>query len=74
MLQISNNKFYFAKSLTDEDGFIQIIIPQGSYETESLNNEIKRDNIDEEQLTEADYPFPTFQHLDPLWKYTLKDQ
>ena len=33
-----NNKFYIAKSNTDEDGFIRITIPQGAYEPESLNN------------------------------------
>ena len=38
----TNNKFYFMKSLTDEDGFIQITIPPGAYEIESLNDEIKR--------------------------------
>ena len=36
----SNNKFYFMKSITDEDGFIQITIPPGAYELENLNNEI----------------------------------
>ena len=35
-----NNKFYFAKSISDEEGFIQITIPRGAYEIESLNNEI----------------------------------
>ena len=43
----SNNNFYFMKSITDEDGFIRIIIPNGSYETELLNNEFKRIIIDE---------------------------
>ena len=38
----SKNKFYFLKSITDEDGYIQITIPPGAYEIESLNNEIKR--------------------------------
>ena len=33
------NKFYFKKALIDED-FIQIRIPEGVYEIESLNNEI----------------------------------
>ena len=37
-----NNNFYSAKSISDEDGFIQIFIPPGAYERESLNNEIKR--------------------------------
>ena len=65
----SNNKFYFLKSITDEDGFIQITLPQGAYEIESLNNWIKRTTIDEEHFTEANYPFinkPNFSTLDPL--------
>ena len=51
----SNKKFYFMKSLTDEDGFIQISVPLGAYEIEPLNNEIKRIIIDEEHYTEANY-------------------
>ena len=51
-----NNKFYFKKAIQDED-FIQIRIPPGAYEIESLNNEIKRIFIDEEHYTEANYPF-----------------
>ena len=35
-----NNKFYFKKNLIDED-FIQIRIPSGAYEIESLDGEIK---------------------------------
>ena len=46
-----NNKFYFMKSITDEDGFIQITIPPGAYELEKLNNEIKRIIIYEEHYT-----------------------
>ena len=37
----SNDEFYFAKLKTDEDGFIQIVIPQCAYEIESLNYETK---------------------------------
>ena len=33
-----NNKFYFKKTISDED-FIQIRIPEGAYEIESLNDE-----------------------------------
>ena len=44
-----NNKFYFGKSISDEEGFIQITIPQGAYEFKSLNKEIKRIIIDEGQ-------------------------
>ena len=51
-----NKKFYFIKSVTDEDGYIKITIPPGAYENENLNNEIKRAIIDE-HYTEADYPF-----------------
>ena len=61
-----NNKFYFAKSISDENGFIQILISQGAYELESLNNEIKRIIIEEEHYTEANYPFtikPSFSTL-----------
>ena len=61
-----NNKLYFIKSITDKDGYIQITIPPGAYEIESLNNEIKRILIDAEHYTEADYPFtikPNFSTL-----------
>ena len=60
-----NNKFYFKKALIDED-FIQIRIPEGAYEIESLNGEIKRIIIDKEHYTEATYPFsikPNFSTL-----------
>ena len=53
----SKNKFYFRKSITDKDGYIQIIIPPGAYEIERLNNEIERIIIDKEHHTEANYPF-----------------
>ena len=52
-----NNIFYFAKSTSDEDGFIQITIPTGAYEIERLNNENKRNIIDEGHFTEADSRF-----------------
>ena len=61
-----NNKYYFIKSITDEDGYIIITILPGAYEIESLNNEIKRIIIDEEHYTEANYPFsikPNFSTL-----------
>ena len=60
-----NNKFYFAKSITDDD-FIQMKLPKGAYEIESLNEEIKRIIIDEAHYTEANYPFtikPNFSTL-----------
>ena len=60
-----NNNFYFPKLITDDD-HIQITIPPGAYEIESLNNEIKRIIIDKEHYTEANYPFsikPNFSTL-----------
>ena len=60
-----NNKFYFKKNLIDEE-FIQIRIPEGAYEIESLDNEIKRILIDKEYYTETNYPFsikPNFSTL-----------
>ena len=53
----SNNKFYFEKTITDEDDFIYITIPPGAYEIESVNNEVKRIIIDKGHYTEVDYPF-----------------
>ena len=60
------NKFYCTKSITDEDGFIEITRPLGAYEIESMNDEIKRIIIEEGQYTEANYPFtikPSFSTL-----------
>ena len=53
----SNNKFYFTKSITDDDHYIMITIPSGAYEIESLNDEIKRIIIDDEHFTSENYPF-----------------
>ena len=61
-----HNKFYFTKSISDEDGFVQITIPSGAYEIESLNNEIKSIIIDEGYYNELTYPFkikPNFSTL-----------
>ena len=52
-----NNQFYFAKSITDEARFIQINIPQGAYEIESLGDDFKRIIKGEGHFTGADYPF-----------------
>ena len=60
------NKFHFTESVSDEDGFSQIIIPKGAIEIESLNNEIKRIFIEEGHFTEINYPFaikPNFSTL-----------
>ena len=61
-----NNKFYFTKSISDEDGYIQITIPPGAYEIGSLNKEINRIVIDESHYTAVNYPFtikPNFSTL-----------
>ena len=68
MLHIQIEKF-FAKSFTDKDGFLQITIPPGAYEVESLNFEIKRNITDEEPFTEACYPIrinPKFSTLSSM--------
>ena len=53
----SNNKFYFTKSITDDNHFMQINIPPGAYEIESLNDELKRIIIEDNHYTETNYPF-----------------
>ena len=62
-----NNKVYFLKSITDDDDdLIQIVVPQGAYEIESLDLEIKRLIIDQEYYTTVNYPFkikPNFSTL-----------
>ena len=62
----SNKNYYFIKSITDKDGYIQITKQLGAYEIERLNNEIKRIIIDEDYYTEVEYPFliePSFSTL-----------
>ena len=69
----SNNKFYFTKSITDDDHYIMIKIPPGAYEIESLNDEIKRIIIDDEHFTETNYPFkikPNFSTLGSIIEIT----
>ena len=59
-------KFYFAKSITEKDGFIQITSPEAAYQLESLNIEINRNIIEEGHFTDVDYPFsrqPNFSTL-----------
>ena len=51
-----NNKFYFTKSITDDDHYIMITIPSGAYEIESFNDEIKRIIIDNKYFTSENYP------------------
>ena len=62
----SNNKLFFMKSISDEDGFVQIIKTSGSYEIEALDKELQRIIIGEDHFTEANYPFkikPNFSTL-----------
>ena len=70
-----NNKLYFMKSITDEDGFFKITIPPGAYKIESLNIEIERIIIDEEQYTDSDYPFtikPRFSTLASIIELSIQ--
>ena len=53
MVTNKNNNFFSTKSISDEDGFIQVSVPQGAYEIESLNIQIKRIIFEEEHYTEA---------------------
>ena len=69
----SINKFYFMKSITDDNHFMQITTRFGAYEIESLNDEIKRIIIDEGHYTEANYPFkikPKFSTLGSIIETT----
>ena len=68
IFNVTNSKIriYFKKSVTDEDGFIQITLPPGAYEIESLNNEIKRIVISEVHFTEANYPFTIIPNFSTL--------
>ena len=62
----SNKKFYFKKSITDEDDFLQITIPPSAHEIESLNNEIKKVIPEQGHFSEDTYPFtikPNFSTL-----------
>ena len=69
-----NNKFYFTKSITDDD-LIIITIPPGAYEIESLNNEIKRNIIDQKYYSESTYPFsitPNFSTLGSIIEISIQ--
>ena len=72
----SNNKFYFTKSITDDNHYIMITIPPGAYEIESLNDEIKRIIINDEHFTEDTYPFvikPNFSTLGSIIEISTED-
>ena len=45
------------ESITDENGFVQIVIPPGAYEIEALDKELKRIIFGEDHFTDANYPF-----------------
>ena len=62
----SNNKVYFIRSITDENGFVQINIPRGIYEIEALDKELPRILISENHFTEANYPFKIKPNLSKL--------
>ena len=64
-----SDKFYFAKSYSNEDGFIQILILKGAYELESSNIEINRIIIEEEHCTEANYPFTNNSNFSTLGSF-----
>ena len=51
----SNNKFYFKKSITDQNDFFTI--PLVAYEVESLNEETEGIIIAGDHFTESHYPF-----------------
>ena len=68
-----NNKFYFTKSITDDNHYTLITINPGAYEIESLNDEIKRIIIDLGVYTEANYPLkikPNFSTLGSIVEIT----
>ena len=72
-----NNKFFFAKSIFDDDGSIQIIIPKWAYEIESLNKENKRINIEDGHFSELNYPFtikPNFSTLGSVIEISTQGQ
>ena len=61
-----NNKFYFSKSIIDDNHFQHITILPGAYEIENLNKEIERIIIGEGHFTPEEYPFlikPNFSTL-----------
>ena len=71
-----NNKFYFSKSIIDNNHFNHITIPEGAYEIESLNKEIKRIIIDEGYFTTSDYPFlikPIFSTLGCIIEFSNEE-
>ena len=52
-----NNELYFAESITDKYGFIQVTTKPGAYEVEVLDNETRRSFFTEASFSEVDYPF-----------------
>ena len=66
MLQIQLTIWFPQNQILIKKGFVQTTNPQGAYETENLDNELKRYIIKEGYFTEGDYPFkikPNFSSL-----------
>ena len=55
-LHSTNNTFYFGTTI-DEDDFRETTSSPGAYQLESLNDEIRRSNNEEDCFTEVKYPF-----------------
>ena len=65
-----NNKFYFIHPANE---IVMITIPDGAYDLESLDSEIKRIIIEERHNTEDHYPFsikPNFSTLGSIIEIT----
>ena len=65
-ITISNNKFYFKKTLTNADDFLQITLSPGAHELENLSKEYTRIIIDIGHYSENEHPFtikPNFSTL-----------
>ena len=55
----SNDEFYFKKTITDADDFIQTTISPGVHEIKSLHIEFRRIITEKGHYTEDQYPFIT---------------
>ena len=63
------SKVYFAKTFIDKGGFIHVTIPLGAFEIENLNDESRKNIIEESQFTEVDCHFtdkPNFSTLNGI--------
>ena len=74
-MKSKNNKFFFQKTITNEEDFIQITLPPGAYEFESLYTEIKRITLNFGFYSENEYPFkikPNFSTLGSIVEQSHK--